>query len=109
MSDDLEDLKRKKMKEKMQQGGQRSAEEQQREQMREKLKQISKQILTEDARERLNNIRVARPEMASQIEMQLVKLHKAGQIQDKITDDQLKKLLKKISDDDSSERTMKYR
>jgi len=109
MADDLEELKKKRMQEKMQGGGKGSAREQQREQMRQKLKQISKQILTEDARERLNNIRVAKPEMASQIEMQLVKLHKAGQIQDKITDEQLKRLLKKISDDGSSERTMKYR
>ncbi|MFB6350352.1 MAG: DNA-binding protein [Bradymonadaceae bacterium] len=46
-------------------------------------------------------------ELASQIEMQLVQLYKAGQIKDKIDDDQLKELLKKLQES-GKEREIKY-
>lgn len=100
--DELEKLKKEKLQEMEQDGG-----DQQEEQIRQQLKQIASQILTEDARSRLGNIRVAKPDLASSIEFQLVQLHRAGQIRDKITDDQLKELLKKIQESDD-ERDIRY-
>ncbi|MDY6789247.1 MAG: DNA-binding protein [Candidatus Nanohaloarchaea archaeon] len=82
-------------------------QEQQQEQVRKQLKKIASKILTKKARSRLGNLRAAKPELASQIEMQLVQLYKAGQIQDEINDDQLKRLLKKLQQS-GEERNIKY-
>lgn len=93
--DELDELRKKKM-EQMQ--GQADAQQQQEDQMRKQLKQIASQILTPEAQSRLGNIRTAKPDLASQIEMQLVQMYRAGQIQDKITDEELKRLLKAVND-----------
>lgn len=112
MDDDTLDELREKRKEQLQ-GQDQSVEdlqnmqEQQEEQMREQLKQIASQILTKEARSRLGNIRAAKPDLAAQIELQLVQLYRMGQIKDKITDEQLKELLKRIKDS-GRERDIKY-
>lgn len=102
--DKLDKLKKEKMKQLQGQGASdmdpQDMQAQQEEQMREQLKQIASQILTDEARSRLGNIRAAKPDMASQIELQLVQLYKMGQIQDKITDDQLKDLLQRLQESD---------
>jgi programmed cell death protein 5 len=110
--DELEEMKKKKLKEKLQQSGgmedAQAQQEMQREQVRKQIKKIASKILTKEARSRLGNLRAAKPEMASQIEAQLVQLHKMGQIKDKITDEQLKQLLKKIQSSDE-DRDIKFR
>lgn len=98
---DLEKLKKEKLKQ-MQGGNSANMQKQQEEQARKRLKKIASQILTDEARSRLGNIRVAKPELASQIEMQLVQLYRSGSIRDKITDDQLKDLLKTVQDSKDS-------
>lgn len=110
MDDDtLEELKKKKMQE-MQSSGADAAQAQQNqeEQMRKQLKQIASQILTKEARSRLGNIRAAKPDLASQIELQLVQLHRSGQIRDKITDEQLKNLLQQIQESSDDQPDIKY-
>lgn len=102
--DELEKLKKEKMQEAAESG---EAQEQQEEQIRQQLKQIASQILTDEARSRLGNIRVAKPDLASAIEYQLVQLHRAGQINGKIDDDQLKRLLKRIQEAED-EQDIKY-
>jgi programmed cell death protein 5 len=54
------------------------------------------QILEPEARERLNNIRLTKPEFARAIEQQLVLLAQSGRLKQKITDAQLKELLRQI-------------
>lgn len=102
MSDDLDELKKKKLQEMQDSDGGPDVQESQEEQLRAQLKQQAAKLLTEEARSRLGNIRAVKPDLASTIELQLVQLHRAGQIQGEIDDDQLKRLLKKIqeSDDD---------
>lgn len=96
MSDDkLKRLKEEKMRQMSNSPG-HNAQKQQEQQAKERLKKIASQILTKEARSRLANIRVARPELASNIELRLVQLYKSGSIRDKITDEQLKELLKKV-------------
>lgn len=101
---DLEELKKEKMQKirQAQQGSSQGGGD-----VREQLKKIASQILTREARSRLGNIRAAKPELASRIEMQLVQLYKMGQIKDKITDEQLKELLKRLRDSGES-RNIKY-
>lgn len=55
-----------------------------------------KQVLTPEARQRLTNIRMVKPEFAEQIELQLIQLAQAGRISVPITDDQLKEALGRL-------------
>jgi programmed cell death protein 5 len=55
-----------------------------------------KLILTPEARQRLTNIRMVKPEFADQIELQLLQLAQAGRIKTPITDDQLKDALARL-------------
>lgn len=106
MDDELEKLKEERLDELEGQDAGEAAEKQQ-EEIRKQLKKIAAQILTDDARSRLGNIRVADPDLASAIEYQLVQLHRAGQIQGKIGDDELKRLLKRIREAED-EQDIKY-
>jgi programmed cell death protein 5 len=54
------------------------------------------QIMEPEARERLNNIRLTKPDFARAIEQQLVLLGQSGRLKQKISDAQLKELLKQI-------------
>jgi programmed cell death protein 5 len=54
------------------------------------------QILEPEARERLSNIKLTKPEFARAIEQQLVALAQSGRLKQKITDAQLKELLQQI-------------
>ncbi len=55
-----------------------------------------KQILTPEARQRLTNIRMVKPEFADQVELQLIQLAQSGRVKLPISDDQLKDALAKL-------------
>jgi len=57
---------------------------------------VLKQILTPEARQRLTNIRMVKPEFAEQIELQLIQLAQSGRIRIPISDEQLKEALAKL-------------
>ena len=59
-------------------------------------RKILKQILTEPARARLARLRLVKPELASQVELQLIQLAQMGRIQVPISDEELKSLLEKL-------------
>jgi len=64
----------------------------------EKLKKtILQNILTKEARERLNRVRLVKADLAMQIEVYLIQLYQAGKIQTKLTDVQLKEILDMLS------------
>ena len=52
-----------------------------------------KQILSAEARLRLNNVKMVKPELASLVENYIIGLSAQGQAQGQITDDQLKQIL----------------
>ena len=60
-------------------------------------KQILGQIMTPEARQRLANLKLTKPEMVNQIELQLIQSAQAGSLRGKVTDDQLKVLLTQIA------------
>lgn len=62
---------------------------------KKQVKNLASKYLTKEARERLGNIRAARPELASSIEQQIATLGRSGRIE-KIDDDQLKQILKEV-------------
>ncbi len=55
--------------------------------------QMLKVLLTTEARERLANIRMVKPDIARLIENQIIQLASSGKIQKTITDDQIKEFL----------------
>lgn len=73
------------------------SQERMHQEMEMQKKQAMMQILTPEARSRLANIRLTKSEFVDQIEIQLIQLAQMGRIQSKITDEQLKELLKKVS------------
>lgn len=58
---------------------------------------ILRRILTTEARERLGRIRLAKPEVASAVEQQLIALAASGRIQRAIDDATLRSLLERIA------------
>ncbi len=97
MSDDeLEAIRQRKLAELQQEALRRQHEEEQRRQTEMKIQSILRSVLTEDARARLQNIKLVKPELAQAVEYQLVSLAQSGQLRTKITDEQLKNLLAQI-------------
>jgi len=94
--EELEALRKRRMLELQQ----RMAEEQQQAQAQQQL-EVQKQallrrILTPEARSRLTNLNMVKPEFTQQLEMQLLQLAQQGRINLPITDEQLKELLVRL-------------
>ena len=75
----------------------RIAEEQRRAQMEQQLEMqkqaILKTILTPEARQRLANLKLVKPEFTAQLELQLIQLAQMGKLPVPLTDEQLKQIL----------------
>jgi len=98
--DELNELRRRRMAQLQQQAGdqqvmQEELERQQR--MKSQIQMILMQVLEPDARERLNTIKLTKPEFAGAVEQQLIALAQSGRLQKKITDSQLKELLRQLA------------
>jgi len=52
--------------------------------------------MTKEARERLNRVRLVKPEIVERVELALIQAVQMGQIRDIITDDQLKNILTEV-------------
>jgi len=104
--EELDALRERKMK----QLQQRLTLEQQRTQTQQQI-EIQKQtllrrILSTEARQRLTNLKMVKPEFAEQIELQLIQLAQTERLKIPVTDDQLKKLLAQLQ---SQRRDIKIR
>ncbi|KYK24894.1 hypothetical protein AYK25_05835 [Thermoplasmatales archaeon SM1-50] len=96
--DDIETIRKKKLRELQQQPTyqQENFEEAQQKEYEEQKRVILRAILMDDARERLGRIKTARPELAENLENQLIMLAQSGRLKNKINDEQLRDLLSKI-------------
>ena len=95
--EDIDEIRQRKLAEL-----QKRMEEEKSREAAEQNAQIQKQlilrsILTPEARSRLTNLRLSRPEYANTIEMQLVGLAQSGNLRGKVTDSQLKEILRKLA------------
>lgn len=98
--DELAELRRRRMAQLQQQAGdQQGMQEELERQQRQKsqIQMILMQVLEPDARERLNTIKLTKPEFAGAVEQQLVALAQSGRLQKKITDAQFKELLRQLA------------
>jgi programmed cell death protein 5 len=93
---ELEGIRRRKMQELQQ----RLAQEQQRAQAQQQIEvqkqAILRRILTTEARQRLNNLKIVKPEFANALEIQLIQLAQAGKVHIPITDEQVKEILVRL-------------
>ena len=91
--EELERLKARKMAEL-----QRKMEEEEERLRREAERQAAMRvILTPEARQRLANLRLIKPELVAQLEEQLIQLANSGRIKLPITDEELKAILSRLT------------
>ena len=57
---------------------------------------ILRQILTEEARQRLTNVKLVKPQIAEAVELRLIQVAQQGSLREKINDEQLKEILRKL-------------
>ncbi len=94
--EDLEAIRRRKLEQIQQQQFAAESDEQRRQELAEAKNSLLRQILSSEARERLNTIRMAKPEFAEVLENQLIALAQTGRIKGMISDTQLKDILRQI-------------
>ncbi|MFX1500487.1 MAG: DNA-binding protein [Promethearchaeota archaeon] len=97
--EELDNIRKRKLQELQQQAAQQQIAEAQQKEFENKKYQIMRKILSQEGRQRLENIRMVRPEFAQQIELQLIQLFQTGQLRGAIPlpDKAFKKLLEQIS------------
>ena len=62
-------------------------------QLKAQKEMMLKQVLSSDARLRLNNVRMVKPDLADLVENYILNLNMQGKISGQISDDQLKQIL----------------
>ena len=65
-------------------------EEAKRQIIKERLLRV---LLTSEARQRLNNIKIVKPELANAVEEYLIQLASSGKVKEPLTDEEFKQLL----------------
>ena len=98
MADDaeLEALRQRKLQELQVRAQQEAVAQEQSRQLDAQRAMLMRQILTPEARERLANLRMTRPDLVEHVENQLVMLVQSGRVTDKIDDYTLRQLLRRI-------------
>ncbi len=73
-----------------------AAQQQEQERREQERSEILRRLLTPEARERLGRIRLAKPDVASAVEQQVIALAASGRLQRQIDDPTLRALLERI-------------
>lgn len=93
----LDDIRKKKLEELMHLQQEKSQEHAQIQQQVEQMENIVRQFMTKDALARYGNLKTAHHEKALQLLLILFQAIQKGQIQDKINDSILKKVLEQLT------------
>lgn len=99
--DDLEELREKRLEElqERQREGDQEAVDAQRDQADAQRKALLRQSLTDGARQRLNSVKMSKPDFAEQVERQVVALAQSGRLQGRIDEDQMREILEELKPD----------
>jgi programmed cell death protein 5 len=95
--DELAEIRRRRMAQMQQQQSDQGEELERQRQVEAQIHMVLMQIMEPDARERLNTIKITKPDFAKAVEQQLVLLAQSGRLKTKITDQQLKELLVQLT------------
>ncbi|MGC8547127.1 MAG: DNA-binding protein [Thermoplasmata archaeon] len=104
MTDDreLEELRRRRLmelqKEAMVNEESSRREEEERKALQKERQELLKRLLTPEAIQRLSNVRLARPEVAENVENQIIALAQSGRLNRMITDSELKAILARLTE-----------
>lgn len=94
--EELEALRKKRLLELQQRLTQEQQQLQAQQQIEMQKQAILRRILTPNARQRLTNLRMVKPQFAEQLEVQLIQLVQQGRMSVPVKDEQLKDILKKL-------------
>ena len=97
--EELKEIRRRRIAQLQQQAAQQEVANQQQSALEQQKYLIMRKILDQEGRQRLENIRMVKPQFAEQIELQLIQLYKAGQLRGStpLPDNAFKKLLEQIA------------
>jgi programmed cell death protein 5 len=104
--EELEALRKRRMLELQRRLAQEQQQIQAQQQIEMQKQSILRRILTSDARQRITNLKIVKPQFAEQLELQLIQLAQQNKISIPMTDEQLKEILKKLQ---SQRRDIKIR
>lgn len=93
---EIEEIKRRKLMELQQKLLQEREAAEARRRAEMERQAMLRRILTPEARQRLANLRMVKPEFAAQLETQLIQLVQRGLIHIPVDDEQLKEILKRV-------------
>ncbi len=97
MSDDqLDQIRKRKLSSMQHRVSDEQRQAQAEQQMEAQKNALLAKILAPEARERLNNLKLVKPEFAEQIEMQLIELAQTGKLPIPLSDPQLKGILMQL-------------
>ena len=91
--EELEQLRRRRLAELQRAAAEEDRRAEVQQQVEVQKQAILKRILTVEARQRLTNIKMVKPEFADQLELQLIQLAQSGRVKLPISDAQLKDAL----------------
>jgi len=97
MSDEeLEQLRKKKLSALQRQMSDEQRSAQMEQQLEQQKQALLRSILSAEARQRLTNLKMVKPEFTDQLELQLIQLAQQGKIPIPLADEQLKKILAQL-------------
>ena len=91
--DELEELRRRKLLALQQKFAEEQRQAQMEQQLEPQKQTLLRKILTPEARQRLANLKMVRPEFTEQLELQLIQLAQQGKLPIPLADVQLKQIL----------------
>lgn len=100
VDDELAEIRRRRLEQMQRQAMEQQAMEEElarQQQMESQIRTVLMEILEPEARERLNTIKLTRPDFARGVEEQLVMLAQSGRIRQRISDEQLKTILVQLT------------
>lgn len=93
---ELAELRKKKLLQAQAQQDHMDAAKEQEEAIDQQRQAVLRSVLTPEARERLGRVKTAHPELAGQVEQQLIMLASSGRLAQKIDDETMKQVLSKM-------------